>query len=111
MKDFEDDDFGELYADVELQASSAISSLLVQHHLPQNEELDALLAGRSPGDSTQFEKDSDTDDELNIVLNDEDSDSAGRNGGGSDDVKIEGAAEMVSLVFSCAEFGLLSVCL
>lgn len=94
MKDFEDDDFGELYADVELQASSAISSLLVQHHLPQNEELD-----------------SDTDDELNIVLNDEDSDSAGRNGGGSDDVKIEGAAEMVSLVFSCAEFGLLSVCL
>lgn len=94
MKDFEDDDFGELYTDVELQASSAISSLLVQHHLPQNEELD-----------------SDTDDELNIVLNDEDSDSAGRNGGGSDDVKIEGAAEMVSLVFSCAEFGLLSVCL
>lgn len=94
MKDFEDDDFGELYADVELQASSAIRSLLVQHHLPQNEELD-----------------SDTDDELNIVLNDEDSDSAGRNGGGSDDVKIEGAAEMVSLVFSCAEFGLLSVCL
>lgn len=102
MEDF-DDDFGDLYADVEVQASSAINCVPEFHRLymePEKDDSDsndnAMNAGPSSkegfgsapnnrssiGDDSAMETTcleaneenygSDSEDDLNIVLNDED---------------------------------------
>ncbi|TYJ15531.1 hypothetical protein E1A91_A10G189200v1 [Gossypium mustelinum] len=65
-----DDDFGDLYADVEVQASSAVGE--PQENNPGNgfkstEVHNKFIAG-------SVTEDSDSEDDLNIVLNDDDCD-------------------------------------
>ncbi|XWS53518.1 hypothetical protein CRYUN_Cryun10bG0008200 [Craigia yunnanensis] len=68
-----DDDFGDLYADVEVQASSAIGSLYIEpddSNSPSNCSKSTDEDEKFVSDSVM--EDSDSEDDLNIVLNDDD---------------------------------------
>ncbi|GLT98990.1 hypothetical protein SLE2022_164610 [Rubroshorea leprosula] len=69
-----DDDFGELYADVEAQASSAIKSMYIEleyHYKDINITAGEKLLSSTDGHN-QMTDESDSEDELNIVVNDDD---------------------------------------
>ena len=90
------DDFGDLYADVEIQASSAINGApdFVRFDEDDTEKLDGLdfADGSSKSENEEpnvVDNGSDSEDDFNIVLNDEDDQRfPGRSGvgvlGGSD---------------------------
>lgn len=70
MEDLIDDDFGDIYADVEVQASSAINSIsnfakLYTEPQEEEEECNNKVTTREVNRSPD-------EDDLNIVLNDED---------------------------------------
>ncbi|XVE82268.1 hypothetical protein DITRI_Ditri15bG0134700 [Diplodiscus trichospermus] len=67
-----DDDFGDLYADVEVQASSAIGTLYIEPEdsNPSNGSKSTEMDEKFVPESVM--EDSDSDDDLNIVLNDDD---------------------------------------
>ncbi|XVF62448.1 hypothetical protein PTKIN_Ptkin09bG0008700 [Pterospermum kingtungense] len=69
-----DDEFGDLYADVEVQASSAIGSLYIEpeDNSPSNGSQSTEADEKFVPDSVM--EDSDSEDDLNIVLNDDDCD-------------------------------------
>ncbi|XP_022721866.1 FIP1[III]-like protein isoform X2 [Durio zibethinus] len=69
-----DDDFGDLYADVEVQASSAIGTLYIEpeDNSPRNGSKSTEADEKFLHDSVM--EDSDSEDDLNIVLNDDDCD-------------------------------------
>ena len=67
-----DDDFGDLYADVEVQASSAIGALYIEpeDNNPSNGSKRTEADEKFVPDSVM--EDSDSEDDLNIMLNDDD---------------------------------------
>lgn len=78
MEAFEsDDDFGDLYTDVEAQASSAIDGVPVSAPF-RNDSVIVDVIGRNEKPSSDEENEfgdccgSESEDDLNIVLNDED---------------------------------------
>lgn len=89
--DSTDDDFGDLYADVEVAASSAINGGLEPSNSPIKDEKDEILKSPRCSDDEFEENGSDSEDDFDIVLNDDDYNgleiSRLRNG---DEVGIEG---------------------
>lgn len=66
----EDDDFGDIYADVELEASSAINTTAPQI----NSVLDVINDNDSDHIDEDDDDDDDSEDDLDIVLNTSDAD-------------------------------------
>ncbi|XWS14199.1 hypothetical protein CRYUN_Cryun36dG0102900 [Craigia yunnanensis] len=90
-----DDDFGDLYADVEVQASSAIGALYIEpeDNNPSNGSRRTEADEKFVPDSVM--EDSDSEDDLNIVLNDDDCEKfpvtvARSHGGGYEEVEDGG---------------------
>lgn len=90
----DDDDFGDLYADVEVQASSAInalqSSMLVQTEVNEV-DYNASVGNCNRENAVRGEEDceSESGDDLNILLNDDEGDDDFLNAGCDED-EIEG---------------------
>ncbi|PKI78268.1 hypothetical protein CRG98_001326 [Punica granatum] len=101
MDVIEDDDFGELYADVELQVSSAIGAATALEQTPPTSAAGPPASGAkssvsSPGESPRSNDDDDdceSEDDLNIVLNDEDCKVVPRNGAGGGSADGENGAD------------------
>ncbi|XP_063938947.1 FIP1[V]-like protein isoform X2 [Daucus carota subsp. sativus] len=70
--DSTDDDFGDLYADVEVAASSAINGVLERPNSPAKPEKDEIFEGPRCSDDEFEENASDSEDDFDIVLNDDD---------------------------------------
>lgn len=86
MRELDDDDFGDLYADVEVQVSSAINSIQASTKLqPENDEVfgNGGENAEAEEEGAQGEEDgneSESEDDFNIVLNDDkDNDNANGN--------------------------------
>ncbi|KAK6254369.1 Pre-mRNA polyadenylation factor Fip1 domain - like 1 [Theobroma cacao] len=67
-----DDDFGDLYADVEIQASSAIDALFIEPEDNGRSNGAESTDGDEKFDPGSVMEDSDSEDDLNILLNDDD---------------------------------------
>ncbi|KAK1380358.1 hypothetical protein POM88_027102 [Heracleum sosnowskyi] len=72
--DSTDDDFGDLYADVEVAASSAINGVLEASNSPAKDEKDEIFKSPRCSDDEFDENVSDSEDDFDIVLNDDDCD-------------------------------------
>ncbi|KAL8105478.1 uncharacterized protein LOC141677520 isoform X2 [Apium graveolens] len=72
--DSTDDDFGDLYADVEVAASSAINGGLEPSNSPVKDEKDEIFKSPRCSDDEFEENVSDSEDDFDIVLNDDDFD-------------------------------------
>lgn len=72
--DSSDDDFGDLYADVEVAASSAINGVLEPSNSPAKDEKDEIFKSPRCSDDEFEENVSDSEDDFDIVLNDDDFD-------------------------------------
>lgn len=72
--DATDDDFGDLYADVEVAASSAINGVLEPSNLSAKDEKDEIFKSPECLDDEFEENVSDSEDDFDIVLNDDDCD-------------------------------------
>lgn len=75
----DDDDFGDLYADVEVQASSAINTVHISTQLQTEvNDVDCNAVGNFNGENAVSEEEeeceSESEDDLNIVLNDDEED-------------------------------------
>lgn len=66
-----DDDFGDLYADVEVAASSAINGVLEPSNSPAKDENDEIFKSPICSDDEFEENASDSEDDFDIVLNDD----------------------------------------
>lgn len=71
MESDDDDDFGDLYADVEAAASSAINGGVELYKSPAKDEKDENFKSPRCSDDEFEENGSDSEDDFDIVLNDD----------------------------------------